>query len=104
MAWRTTPEQLKKAQSISHSRRRGQPLPEAVKLKISETKKQPKHIAIALKNLPKYKKGEHPSKGKPKSLEARLKMSLAKKGKVPWNKGKRGVQDCSHLRGKNHPN
>lgn len=34
--------------------------------------------------------------------EYRNKISKANKGKKPWNRGKKGVQDISHLQGGNH--
>lgn len=36
-------------------------------------------------------KGVQHNKGRKMSMEARLKMSLSKKGKSPWNKGKNGI-------------
>src|SRR3990167_997328 len=99
MAWKTTLEQLRKAQAVSHLRRIGKPLPEEWKRKMREKARTPSRIAIAIKNLPHYKKGEHPTLGRKWSVGQREKLLHAFEGRIPWNKGEHGVQDCSHLRG-----
>lgn len=75
--------------------------------KMSEARKG-KHFGVEHRR----KIGEA-NKGRHHSLEARKKMSEAGKGKIPWNKGKKGVQHLSHetrrkisesLKGANHPN
>lgn len=43
------------------------------------------------------------NKGLVRLIETKLKISLAKKGKIPWNKGLKGVQK-STLKGKKLPN
>ena len=103
MAWKTTLEQLKRAQAISHEKRRGKPLSEEVKAKLRERALLPERIAISINNLPKYKKGDTPIIGRKWSKEQREKLLKAfKKRPFVWNKGKHGVQDSSYLRGENH--
>ena len=85
MAWKSTPEQLRKAQAISHLRRVGKPLPEEWKEKMRKKAKTPERLAIAIKNLPKYKKGEHPSLGKKFTEIHRKRISEAKKWKPKPN-------------------
>ena len=44
---------------------------------------------------------EHHQFGKPQSPKNKLATSIANMGKIPWNKGKRGVQEGKI--GKDHP-
>lgn len=105
MAWKITPEQLKRAQVISHQRRIGKPLPDVVKKKLREKALNPERIKISIRNLPKYQKGNTPTNGRKWTKEQREKLLTAFRKRPPvWNKGKRGVQDCSHLRRNNHYN
>ena len=55
--------------------------------KMSDSAKTIKRILIAIKNLPKYKKGESPNLGRKHSEETCRKNSLAHKGQKAWNKG-----------------
>ena len=84
----------------------GIPLSEEIKEKLRIRAKEPDRIKTSIANLPKYTKDNHPTLGLKWTPERRVKMLLAfkKSKRIPWNKGKSGVQDCSHLRGANHPN
>ena len=78
----------KKAENLRKIRK-GTKASDQTKQKISEANKK-----RYIENPDSFKTPEHAkeiisqkNKGKKKSLEARQKMSIAKKGKIPWNKG-----------------
>lgn len=86
-----TPE-MRKQMSLAHAGQvswtKGKPLTEAHKQKLSLAHKGKNTGERAAETKQKISEA---LKGKPKSNEARLRMSAAKAGTTPWNKGKTGI-------------